>query len=549
MASEPSAKSTLEEASTPVQSKRPTPKHKFEHEKAICSFVFLHDGVHIVSGSADGTMRKWNCNTGLLVGKPWGGKLRAVTFALTLLPDGETIVFWRDYGGSVQLWNTDGKMIKGDWTGHLNGVWSVSWSPSGDHISSGSYDGTIFIRKAKSGEVEVGPIETKQDMVECLAYSPSGDRIASGGMNCTICIWDTKAGELVVGPIRDLGIVVTSVVWSSDSTKIYSASDSFARIFDSVSGALLHRFEHDYPVNCVALSPKNNVLAYGTQAAGSLQPLGQPFHQDDREHLRCVSFSRDGSYLAYSGDDGKVTLWMVKDIAPEFVVPILQATQQETRPKSLSSLSCLDADTTKPSGSNDIIEEVHDDPYNKFFRPAVTAPKQLAAEGKVQAGEDNKEGERNDDFSANAPLDASKNPMTSDPTPSAEDNRNLWKWLTRAQGKELTSAKMAPAMKRAEIVEVYAVRGFQRLVAMKRAHKKKPLAATSSTLPAAVHTNCYSQAGATSQGGPITVGNIFACYVRTTICANSRWRWSSILARRCGFMITRSPIALRHLPH
>ena len=33
-----------------------------------------YDNVHIVSGSDDGTMRKWDCETGLLVGESWKGE-------------------------------------------------------------------------------------------------------------------------------------------------------------------------------------------------------------------------------------------------------------------------------------------------------------------------------------------------------------------------------------------------------------------------------------------------------------------------------------------
>ena len=120
------------------------------------------------------------------------------------------------------------------WMDHSDGVWAVSWSPNGSHIASGSDDGTILIRKAENGEVEVGPIEAGQDEVYSLAYSLSGDKIASGGYNKTICIWDSNTGELLVGPIKDLEISVTSVVWSSDSSKLYSASGKCVR------------FEHNY---------------------------------------------------------------------------------------------------------------------------------------------------------------------------------------------------------------------------------------------------------------------------------------------------------------
>jgi WD40 repeat protein len=336
MASGSHVQSTLPNAPHPKTSRRPTPKHRFEgHQSAIESFVFLHDNVHIVSGSLDGTMRKWDCDTGLLVGEPWKGEGRGIR-ALALSPDGRTIACGRQ-DGSVQRWNTDGEMIEGVWTGHSGNVRSLSWSPTGSHLASGSEDGTILIRKAKSGEVAVGPIKTDQRWVMSLAYSPSGDRIASGGYDGTICIWDSNTGELVVSRlIEDLVYSVTSIVWSSDGSKLYSASDTFARVFDSVSGTLPHLFPHDNPLWSVALSPKHNVLAcVGTDIAQlwdteSYEPLGPPFCQDGNTYF--VSFSPDGRYLACGGDDNKVTLWIVQDIAPQLV------------PESPSS-SCLDVST------------------------------------------------------------------------------------------------------------------------------------------------------------------------------------------------------------
>lgn len=288
-------------------------------------------------------MRKWNYDTGLLVGKPWSAEGGSI-YALALSPNGKTIACGRA-DGSVQRWSTDGKMVlEGAWRGHSDWVRSLSWSPSGDHIASGSDDGTILIRRAKSGVIEVGPIKTKQYRVCALAYSPSGNRIASGGWNTTICIWDSKTGELALGLIQGLGYEVTSVIWSSDSTKLYSASDKIARVFDSTSGALLHCFQHDYILYSIALSPTYNVLVcVGDQGIAQLwdteshQLLGQPFGQN-RHILRCASFSRDGRYLACGGHDRTLAMWITNDIAPGQLVA-----------------------TTKSSWDDRITDEGHDD--------------------------------------------------------------------------------------------------------------------------------------------------------------------------------------------
>ncbi|KAG2344383.1 WD40 repeat-like protein [Suillus weaverae] len=589
VASESSAKPTLERVSTSAQPKRPalTPKYEFEgHEATTWSFGFLHDSVHIVSGSEDGTMRKWNCDTGLVVGEPWKGDGGGI-YSLALSPDGKTIACGRE-DGSVQRWTTDGEMIEGVWTGHSNRVRSLSWSPSGDHLASGSGDGTILIRKAESGEVVVGPINTEQIGVWSLAYSPSGDRIASGGWNKSICIWNPKTGKLVVGPIEDVGnSTVTSLAWSSDSSKLYSASDKFSRVFDSTSGKLIHRFQHEDPLYAVALLPQTNVLAcvgYDGVAqlwdTESLQPLCHSLHQE-HEWLYWVSFSRDGRYLACGGRDGTITLWMIKDIAPGLAVPITQqvgrqAPQQQLRPESPSS-SFLDADAT---GGDDVVE-AHDDPYHNFFEssqtsltspssgphlpqlssirrfwnivsrhrpltdesvpreypkrslfarransklppePATVTPSQPSPSGKVQAGQEGEEGSKDDllanpqpelgagkDTQEEDSLTDAQSPPPTDTTPHAKldsDNRKLWKQLFRARRKNSASADTVPAKTRPEIVEVYAVRSFQRYVAWTPERKSKSPTVMRSALPSAVHASGSPPGDTSSQGSPTSL--------------------------------------------
>jgi WD40 repeat protein len=156
-----------------------------------------------------------------------------------------------------------------------------------------------------------------------------------------------------------MGESVTSVVWSSDGSKLYSASDIFARVFDSISGGLLHRFKHDNWLNSIALSPKQNIIAcVGGLGVAQLWnteshlPLGQPPRREDGKILGCVSFSRDGKYLAYGSSDRQITLWMVEDITVQLLGSASRttlqegATEQETPPESPpSSESCLDVST------------------------------------------------------------------------------------------------------------------------------------------------------------------------------------------------------------
>ena len=60
-------------------------------------------------------MRKWDCETGLLVGEPWKGDSGRI-LALAVSPDGKKIACGRG-DGSLQKWNAYGEMSEDVWMG------------------------------------------------------------------------------------------------------------------------------------------------------------------------------------------------------------------------------------------------------------------------------------------------------------------------------------------------------------------------------------------------------------------------------------------------
>ena len=73
-------------------------------------------------------------------------------------------------------------------------VVSVSYSPDGSRIVSGSRDDTIRIWDSKSGECLL-VLKGHEGDVSSVSYSPDGSRIVSGSHDDTIRIWDSKSGE------------------------------------------------------------------------------------------------------------------------------------------------------------------------------------------------------------------------------------------------------------------------------------------------------------------------------------------------------------------
>ena len=72
--------------------------------------------------------------------------------------------------------------------GHSDEVNSVAYSPDGTKIISGSFDKTIKIWDANTGEC-LETLEGHSGSVKSVSYSPDGKNIISGSDDKTIKIW------------------------------------------------------------------------------------------------------------------------------------------------------------------------------------------------------------------------------------------------------------------------------------------------------------------------------------------------------------------------
>ncbi|KIM23094.1 hypothetical protein M408DRAFT_51073, partial [Serendipita vermifera MAFF 305830] len=116
--------------------------------------------------------------------------------------------------------------IQNVFNGHTGSVSSVSFSPDGTRIVSGSWDNTIRVWDAETGETVMGPLEGHTGPVYSVSFSPDGTRIVSGSWDKTIRVWDAETGETtVLGPLEGHTNWVNSVSFSSDGTRIVSGSD------------------------------------------------------------------------------------------------------------------------------------------------------------------------------------------------------------------------------------------------------------------------------------------------------------------------------------
>ena len=158
----------------------------------VSSMAFSPDGGTLAGVSAENNaIFLWNVSTRTIAQKFTGydGRVTRILFS----PDGQTLASV-ERGGKVLLWDVSTGTIK--WTlMHSESVNSISFSPDGEILASGGYDGILF------WDITTGTIKQKfitdPRRERTISFSPDGKTLASAGCpEDEILLWDITTGTI-----------------------------------------------------------------------------------------------------------------------------------------------------------------------------------------------------------------------------------------------------------------------------------------------------------------------------------------------------------------
>jgi eukaryotic-like serine/threonine-protein kinase len=283
------------------------------HQATVPTLAFSPDGKRLASGSWDGTVKVWNPETGeatLVLPRVEQETVFAVAFG----PDSRQLaVVGGGVRGMARIYDVSVGRLTRELKGHSKMLRAVAFSPDGQRVATGSFDGTAKVWTTEPVP-EYMDLRGHDQAVWCLAFSPGGRLIASGGLDQTARVWDIREGSPVA--VLPVGIAVLSLAWNPTGTQLLTpAADGSAVIWDVTVGKETWRLPSGgHTLLAVGWSPDDRWLATGgkDRTVTVWDATARRVYQVLEGHTDWIfdlAFSPDGRHLATASGDATVRLW------------------------------------------------------------------------------------------------------------------------------------------------------------------------------------------------------------------------------------------------
>lgn len=239
--------------------------------------------------------------------------------SLTMSPDGQTLVSG-SYDRTIKLWHLDTGELTQTLSEHSKGVLCLAMSPNGQILASGSFDETIKLWHPDTGKL-IDTLTRHRGSVRSLAIAPDGQTLISGSFDKTIKLWRLDTGEFLGNLTENAGLV-SAIALTPDGQMVASGGRDgiiTLRRLDTIGRGTQPDFtltltNNLSSISSLAISPDGKIVAAGcTDGNVKLWHLGSGEVSNvlasDSGQVMSVAFSADGQNLIGGHADGTIKLW------------------------------------------------------------------------------------------------------------------------------------------------------------------------------------------------------------------------------------------------
>jgi WD40 repeat protein len=291
------------------------------HPGEVVTARYSPDGQWVASAGDDRTIRVWRARGRQDVAVLHGhtGRVADVAFA----PDGRRLASFSGamaFGGgddTVRVWDVDPRVTLPVLRGHTSYIYPVAYSPDGRWLASGSWDHTVRLWDAATGD----PCATlpHPSFVLDLAFGPDGTWLVTGCYrDDRLRIWDVATARLRKEiPLPDTNFNVQAVTVSPDGTRVaatrYDGNKCRLNVFDIASSKSLFSTQGAL----LAYSPDGRWLAGLAEDIKTMLLLDARTHEEiarlsgHEDRVWRAAFSPDSRLLASCSGDHTVRVWPI----------------------------------------------------------------------------------------------------------------------------------------------------------------------------------------------------------------------------------------------
>jgi WD40 repeat protein len=276
----------------------------------LYDIAFAPDGVHLVSGCADGIVRILDTSQDQEARSlPEDHEANGVAFG----PDGSFLATSL-LNGKVAIHGLVNGQIDRILQAPPGSVGKVVISPDGRRAATAGEDHMVRVWDVATGN-SLHVLRGHDGPVYSVAFSRDGKILASASRDQTVRLWDVDAGR-EIRTLKGHAFDVFAIAFSPDGKTVISGdADGFVMLWDAASGRRLRATRsHPGGILVLAISPDGRRLATGG-AGGTIRIHDLAADREIRAlaghagNLRGLAFSPDGRRLASSGADGTVRIW------------------------------------------------------------------------------------------------------------------------------------------------------------------------------------------------------------------------------------------------